>query len=60
MVEPLVLGEIVRRIVACASPEKIILFGSGARDEMGPDSDIDILVIKNGEFERQVFSPTQN
>lgn len=46
-----VLDEIVRRIVACSNPEKIILFGSGARDEMGPASDIDLLVIKNGEFD---------
>jgi predicted nucleotidyltransferase len=27
-------------------PEKIILFGSAAREEMGPDSDLDLLVIK--------------
>jgi predicted nucleotidyltransferase len=46
-----VLDEIVRRIVACSNPEKIILFGSGARNEMGPESDIDLLVIKNGEFD---------
>lgn len=46
-----ILDEIVRRIVACSNPEKIILFGSGARDEMGPASDIDLLVIKNGEFD---------
>jgi predicted nucleotidyltransferase len=51
IVDPLILDEIVRRIVACASPEKIILFGSGARGEMGTNSDIDLLVIKNGEFD---------
>jgi len=50
-VDPLILDEIVHRIVACASPEKIILFGSGARGEMGPDSDIDLLIIKEGEFD---------
>jgi predicted nucleotidyltransferase len=39
------LQEIVRRIVEVAKPEKIILFGSAVRGEMGPDSDIDLLVI---------------
>ena len=51
IVNPQVLEEIVRRIVTCAHPEKIILFGSGARGEMSPDSDIDLLVIKEGEFD---------
>jgi predicted nucleotidyltransferase len=41
------LQEIVRRIVAAVRPEKIILFGSAAREEMGPDSDLDLLVIKS-------------
>ena len=50
-VDPEVLEEIIRRIVACSNPEKIILFGSGARGEMGPASDIDLLVIKSGEFD---------
>jgi predicted nucleotidyltransferase len=41
-----ILQEIVRRIVEAVRPEKIILFGSAAREEMGPDSDLDLLVIK--------------
>ncbi len=40
------LDEIVRRIVAASQPEKVILFGSAARGEMGPHSDVDLLVIK--------------
>ena len=40
------LQEIIRRIVAVAQPEKIILFGSAARGEMGPNSDADFWVIK--------------
>ena len=40
-----VLDKIVRRIVKVAKPEKIIMFGSAARGEMGPNSDLDILVI---------------
>ena len=47
-----ILTDIVRRIVEVAEPERIILFGSAARGEMGPDSDIDLLVIKAGKFNR--------
>jgi len=48
-----ILQEIVRRIVAAVQPEKIILFGSAAREEMGPDSDVDLLVIKSCKNRRQ-------
>jgi predicted nucleotidyltransferase len=46
------LSEIIRRIVKVAAPGKIILFGSAARGEMGPNSDVDLLVIKRGRFHR--------
>jgi predicted nucleotidyltransferase len=42
------LDDIIQRIVEVAQPEKIILFGSAARGEMGPNSDVDLLVIKSG------------
>src|SRR5271157_5744045 len=48
-----ILAEIVQRVVEAAQPDKIILFGSAARGEMGPDSDIDLLVIKRGRFNRR-------
>ena len=35
----------VRRIVRRFHPERIILFGSHARGEAGPDSDVDLLVV---------------
>ncbi|WP_420463135.1 nucleotidyltransferase domain-containing protein [Candidatus Palauibacter sp.] len=38
--------DIVRRIVAASQPEKVILFGSAARGEMGPHSDVNLLVVK--------------
>ena len=38
------LDEIVRCIVEVAQPDRIILFGSAARGQMGPDSDVDLLV----------------
>lgn len=50
--DPRVLDEIVRRIVMVASPERILLFGSAARGEMGPHSDIDLLVVKGGDYDR--------
>jgi predicted nucleotidyltransferase len=37
--------ELVRRIAERFSPDKIILFGSRARDDAGPESDIDLLVL---------------
>ena len=51
-IDPETLKEIVRRIVEVAAPDKIILFGSAARDRMGPDSDVDLIVIKGGEYHR--------
>jgi uncharacterized protein len=45
-----ILADIVKRVVHAAKPEKIILFGSAARGEMGPHSDYDLLVIKGGKF----------
>lgn len=43
--DPDVLDDIVRRVVEVAKPERIVLFGSAARDEMGPNSDVDLLVV---------------
>ena len=45
-----VLDDIIRRIVGIARPDKIILFGSAVRGEMGPHSDVDLLVIKSGDY----------
>lgn len=47
-----VIEQIVSRIVEAADPDRIILFGSAARGELGPDSDIDLLVIKSGIEQR--------
>ena len=44
------LQEIIRRIVQVAKPGKIILFGSAVRGKMGRNSDVDLLVIKGGEY----------
>lgn len=46
------LAEVIRRIVEVAQPDRIILFGSAARGEAGPDSDLDLLVVKAGVSHR--------
>jgi type I restriction enzyme S subunit len=46
-VDEKVLEQVVKRIVEAIAPEKIILFGSAARGEMGPDSDLDLLIVKS-------------
>ena len=40
-----VIDQLVERVVALVNPLKIILFGSAARGEMGPDSDLDVLIV---------------
>ena len=48
MVESLVqkkIEEMVRRIVEKFHPEQIVLFGSYALGQAGPDSDVDLLVV---------------
>lgn len=44
--------EIVRRVVAVADPEQVILFGSRARGDHRPNSDIDLLVVKESSVAR--------
>jgi predicted nucleotidyltransferase len=40
-----VLAEILRRLVETFQPERIYLFGSKAREDAGPDSDYDLMVV---------------
>lgn len=42
---PLVPPELLNRVVDFFLPRRVVLFGSRARGESGPDSDIDHLVI---------------
>jgi predicted nucleotidyltransferase len=44
--------DIVGRIVEACDPDKIILFGSRARGDHRPNSDVDILVIKESSEPR--------
>ena len=43
----------VQRIVDKFQPEQVILFGSHARGDAGPDSDVDLLVVM--DFEGTAF-----
>ena len=41
------ISEIVKRILSVSEPQRIILFGSAALDNMTIDSDIDVLLIES-------------
>lgn len=45
MATTIVPPELLDRVVAYFHPQRVILFGSVARGEAGPDSDIDLLVV---------------
>jgi len=42
---PDLVEEIVRRVTSAVHPLRVILFGSAARGEMSPESDIDLLIV---------------
>lgn len=43
LVTPELLDEVLRRMLRAGSPHKILLFGSHARGNARPDSDLDLL-----------------
>jgi predicted nucleotidyltransferase len=54
--QPLI-RRMVKRIVQQFDPEQVILFGSQARGDAGPDSDVDLLVVmdvKGSRLEKSV------
>src|SRR5436309_15758922 len=48
-----VLDEIVRRLIKFYQPERIYLFGSRARGDVGADSDYDLMVVVPDDASRQ-------
>lgn len=40
--------DVIARIVEVADPERIVLFGSAAHGDVGANSDLDLLIIKDG------------
>ncbi len=51
------LHEVVRRVLLVGSPHKIVVFGSRARGDARPDSDLDLLVIEDSDLPRFQRSP---
>ena|ERR1700722_10917477 len=56
-----VVEKLVDQIVETAHPLRIVLFGSAARGDMGPYSDIDLLIVMpdgtdRGEISKQLYS----
>lgn len=51
-----ILDEVVQRILGVVRPQRIVLFGSAARGQMGPDSDLDLLVIVCGQVHRRALA----
>jgi len=45
-----VIQEMVQALIQAGDPERIVLFGSRARGEDRPDSDVDFLVIDSRPF----------
>jgi len=46
IIDPIV-NEVIHTIVKGYQPEKVILFGSYARNEQTSDSDLDLLIVKD-------------
>ncbi|MBM4464879.1 MAG: nucleotidyltransferase domain-containing protein [Chloroflexi bacterium] len=51
-----ILDEIMRRVFEVVLPRRIVLFGSAVRGQMGPDSDLDLLVIVRGPVHRRALA----
>lgn len=55
------IAEILQRILDVIQPRRVILFGSAARGQMKPDSDLDFLVIvcspiHRRKIEQQIYA----
>jgi predicted nucleotidyltransferase len=51
------IQEIMRRLIDYYHPERIYLFGSAARGDTGPDSDLDFCVILPGDAPKSAYKP---
>ena len=49
-VDDTMLQRMTAAIVEAADPEQVILFGSRARGDAGPDSDVDLVVVEAEPF----------
>ena len=51
------LNDVVQRLRSVGTPLKIVLFGSQARGDTHPSSDLDLLIIENSQLPRFKRSP---
>ncbi len=56
MTEQLVPPALLDAVVAHFHPQRVILFGSRARGDAGPDSDIDLLVVVDDDAPAEAFT----
>lgn len=52
---PALLDYIIQKIVAAIRPQKIILFGSWARGDARPTSDLDLFIVYDGQEDVRVI-----
>jgi hypothetical protein len=57
MIREQALAEITRRLVEYYHPERIYLFGSAARGDGGPDSDLDFCVVLPDDAPPDLYRP---
>lgn len=51
------IDEITRRLVEYFHPERIYLFGSAARGDYGPDSDLDFCIVLPDNAPKSLYRP---
>jgi hypothetical protein len=51
------IAEITRRLIEYYRPVRIYLFGSAARGDAGPDSDLDFCVVLPDDAPRALYGP---
>lgn len=57
MTQQQAISEITRRLVEYFHPERIYLFGSAARSDSGPQSDLDFCVVLPDDAPRNLYHP---
>jgi len=53
MISEMVIRDAARRLLRAAPGSRVILFGSHARGEAGPDSDLDFLIVESDVTSRR-------
>jgi uncharacterized protein len=54
-----IISGVVERLASIYHPERIYLFGSVARGDAGPDSDLDILLVMPDDAPPELLSPAR-